>query len=107
MLPFRQVATVVWAFLGFMVAAALVLNLRYKPIGEGDARYLDTWTGKIHPVEAAAREPLATSAVTHARLRSESGADVILLERLRSRELERGSCRGVRFAFPAEVTEYR
>ncbi|NIR43854.1 MAG: hypothetical protein GWN99_02185, partial [Gemmatimonadetes bacterium] len=51
MLPLRQIAGGLWTFLGFMIVAALVLNMRYKPVGDG-ARYLDTWTGKIHAAVA-------------------------------------------------------
>ena len=90
-------------FVVFMVGAALVLNLRYKPIGEGEARYLDTWTGKIHAVEAKASAPLAE---VEARA-SDRSIEIVMLERLYRREPERGTCRGVRFAFPAEGSDAR
>jgi hypothetical protein len=100
MLSFRQVGTVVWTFLAFMVAASLVLNLRYKPIGEGEASYLDTWTGTIHAVEAT----------RSARTRPQSPdrtIEVIKLESLYRQAAERSACRGVRFAFPAEGSDRR
>ncbi len=103
MLSFRQVGTVVWTFLAFMVAASLVLNLRYKPIGEGEASYLDTWTGTIHAVEATRSAPLA-------RTRPQSPdrtIEVIRLESLYPQAAERSACRGVRFAFPAEGSDRR
>jgi hypothetical protein len=103
MVSFRQVGTVVWAFLAFMVAASLVLNLRYKPIGEGGARYLDTWTGTIHAVEASQNAPLA-QAGTQALDRA---IEITMLERLRRQETQRTTCRGVRFAFPAEGSDVR
>ena len=103
MLPFRQTATVVWTFLAFMVAASLVLNLRYKPVGEGEARYLDTWTGEIHAVEANVGTPLA-----EARPQApERSVEIVMLEGLYRRAAERSTCRGVRFAFPAEGSDVR
>jgi hypothetical protein len=107
MLSFRQVGTVVWTFLAFMLAAALVLNLRYKPIGEGEARYLDTWTGKIHAAEENANASLAEALGSKARERPASAVEITVLQRLLRREAERSTCRGVRFAFPAEVIEVR
>ncbi|UCC81923.1 MAG: hypothetical protein JSW46_13045 [Gemmatimonadota bacterium] len=103
MLSFRQAGTVIWTFLAFMVAASLVLNLRYKPIGEGETRYLDTWTGTIHAVEATQSVPLA-QARPGAPDRS---IEITLLERLQRQEAERSTCRGVRFAFPAEGSDRR
>lgn len=103
MLSFRQVGTVVWTFLVFMVAASLVLNLRYKSIGEGEARYLDTWTGRIHAVEATVGAP-AAKAEPQVSARS---IDIVMFERLQRREAERSACRGVRFAFPVEGSDGR
>jgi hypothetical protein len=103
MLSFRQVGTVVWTFLAFMVAASLVLNLRYKPIGEGEAGYLDTWTGTIHAVEASQSAPLAQADPQA----SDRSIEIAMLERLYRHEAERRTCRGVRFAFPAEGSDVR
>jgi hypothetical protein len=103
MLSFRQVATVVWAFLAFMVAASLVLNLRYKPIGEGEARYLDTWTGRIHAAEADAGAPLAKAS----RRAPAASIEIATLEMLYRRAPQSTACGGVRFAFPAEGSAVR
>ncbi len=103
MLSFRQVGTVIWTFLAFMVAASLVLNLRYKPIGEGETRYLDTWTGTIHAVEASQTTPLV-QARPQAPDRS---IEITMLEGLYRQATERSTCRGVRFAFPAEGSDRR
>jgi len=103
MLSFRQVGTVVWAFLAFMVAASLVLNLRYKSIGEGEARYLDTWTGKIHGVEADAEGPLATAG----RRPPAASIEIATLGVLYRRAPQSTACGGVRFAFPAEGSDVR
>ena len=103
MLSFRQVGTVVWTFLVFMVAASLVLNLRYKTIGEGEARYLDTWTGRIHAVEANVDAPLAEAGPQA----PDASIEIAMLETLYRREAERTTCRGVRFAFPAEGSDFR
>jgi hypothetical protein len=100
MLSFRQVATVVWALLGFMVAAALVLHLRYKPVSGHDV-YLDTWTGKLRSVAAAEHtipvRALDASAGETARL----ALELAVLEELAGRGPKSGSCTAVRFAFPA------
>lgn len=96
MLSLRQVASVVWTFLAFMVAAALVLNLRYKTVGEGE--YFDTWTGQIRPTERV-KAPEASSAVVLGVTGSESGI-ALRAERLRW-EQSVSDCSRVRFAFPA------
>lgn len=103
MLSFRQVGTVVWTFLAFMVAASLVLNLRYKPIGEGETGYLDTWTGTIHAVEASQSAPLAQARPQV----PDRSIEIMMLERLSRQEAERSACRGIRFAFPAEGSDRR
>jgi hypothetical protein len=105
MVSFRQTAAVVWTFLAFMVAAGLVLNLRYKPLGEAEAFYLDTWTGALHAVHPEVEAPAAALdlSVTLRRQR----AELRVLEGLLRRETARGTCGSVRFAFPAEVTETR
>ncbi|NIR43598.1 MAG: hypothetical protein GWN99_19380 [Gemmatimonadetes bacterium] len=87
MLPLRQVAGGLWTVLGFMLVAALVLNMRYKPMGDG-ASYLDTWTGETHAV-AEAEAPSARAEVE----RVEG-----IVERARIRA---AAPNGVRFAFPA------
>ncbi len=102
MVSFRQVATVIWTFLGFMVVAGLVFNLRYKQVGEGDTMYLDTWTGRIRA--AVVDAPLDPAARARARA-SESG-EIVLRERA-LRQLERRACGNVRFAFPAPSVESR
>ncbi len=95
MLSLRHVASVAWTFLAFMVAAALVLNLRYKTVGEG--QFFDTWTGKIRPaarVEAPAPSPEVVLGI------SGSGPEIAFrAERLR-REGQASDCARVRFAFP-------
>lgn len=103
MLSFRQVGTVVWTFLAFMLAASLVLNLRYKPLGEDGARYMDTWTGTIHTVEANPTAPLAQAS----RQTSDRSIEITTLRRLYRQEAERSACRSVRFAFPAEGSDAR
>jgi hypothetical protein len=96
MLSFRQLASVLWTFLGFMIVAGLVLNLRYKPVGEGDAHYLDTWTGKIHAVPA------------EGTTKSRREIEIRVLEGLLRREADGRTCGNVRFAVPApEVIEVR
>lgn len=95
MISLRHIASVAWTFLAFMVAAALVLHLRYKPVGE--AQYFDTWTGKIRPAEridAPAPPPQGVAGITRAV------PGVVPLERL-SPERAVSGCRGVTFAFPA------
>ncbi len=93
MLSLRHVAAVLWAFLAFMVAAALVLNLRYKTVGEG--QYFDTWTGQIRPAERVE----APSAVVLGIADGESGI-AFRAERLKREEVG-SDCSRVRFAFPA------
>ena len=104
MRTFRQISSVLWTFLGFMVAAAVVLNMRYKPLDEGSAVFLDTWTGKVHREVAempAAKAEEAQVTILESRGR---GVDVLLLEELVERRPRSHShaseCRGVRFAFP-------
>jgi hypothetical protein len=103
MLSLRQVGTVVWTFLAFMVAASLVLNLRYKRIGEGEARYLDTWTGRIHAVETSVNAPPAKAGLQA----SEGSIEIAILEGLYRRGVQASTCRAARFAFPAEGSDVR
>jgi hypothetical protein len=107
MLSFRQISSVVWTFLGFMLVASLVLNLRYKGLDDGDALYLDTWTGKIQSAIAVA-PAIARSG------RTGNPLEIIVLERLerlKQRQVEaqkiETECGSVRFAFPAPVIRYR
>ncbi|KPK82396.1 MAG: hypothetical protein AMS25_02475 [Gemmatimonas sp. SM23_52] len=100
MLSYRQVATVVWTFLGFMVAAALVLNLRYKPVSGHDV-YLDTWTGELHSLAAVERTPPAEASDLSAGARSRRAVEIAVLEGLVRQGGESASCGPVRFAFPA------
>jgi hypothetical protein len=110
MLTFRQVASVVWTFLGFMVAAAVVLNMRYKPLDEESAVFLDTWTGKVHRevAETPAQDP-SDARVTILGSRR-NGVDILLLEELVARRSKshkhEGECSGVRFAFPAPGSRF-
>jgi hypothetical protein len=102
MLTFRQIASVVWTFLGFMVAAAVVPNMRYRPLDETNTLLLDTWTGRIQHV--AAERPRAEERVVIAESRR-NRVDILMLEesareraRTHRHEVE---CAKVRFAFPA------
>ncbi|MGD2217437.1 MAG: hypothetical protein PVJ64_11795, partial [Gemmatimonadales bacterium] len=76
---------------------------RYKPIGEDGARYLDTWTGTIHALDASQDAPL----VQADRQAPERSIEIVMLERLYRPAAERSTCRGVRFAFPAEGSDVR
>ena len=119
MLSLRQLTSVAWTFLGFMVAASLVLNLRYKPLDDGASLYVDTWTGKTHSVAVTA--PVAPVAVAEAPKRSdaETRLDVVILERLerlKQRQIHRHrieiekvekGCAAVSFAYPAPIVWYR
>jgi hypothetical protein len=108
MLSFRQLASVLWTFLGFMIVAGLVLNLRYKPVGEGDAHYLDTWTGKIHAVPADLTDPVARYLIAPGTTKSRREIEIRVLEGLLRREADGRTCGNVRFAVPApEVIEVR
>lgn len=100
MLTFRQIASVVWTFLGFMVAAAVVLNMRYRPLDESNTMLLDTWTGRIQHV--AVEQPRAEERVVIAESRR-NRVDILLLEELAQRraKVDRHECARVRFAFPA------
>ena len=110
MLTFRQVASVVWTFLGFMVAAAVVLNMRYKPLDERNALFLDTWTGKVHREVAEAPAPKANDAQVTILESRRNGVDILLLEELVERRSKPhkhdGGCSGVRFAFPAPGSRF-
>jgi hypothetical protein len=95
----------------FMVASALVMNLRYKPLDESDALYLDTWTGKIEASVSTVPAPRVAMLEAPKLEASVNGLEIILLEKLNERKarLEKieTECGGVRFAFPAPVTRPR
>ena len=122
MLSLRQLTSVAWTFLGFMVAASLVLNLRYKPLDDGASLYLDTWTGKTHSAAVSVPvPPVAPVAVAGAPKRSagDTRLDVVILERLeklKQRQIHRHrieiekvekGCTAVSFAYPAPFVWYR
>lgn len=100
MLWYRQVATVVWAFLGFMVVAALVLHLRYKPLS-GHEVYLDTWTGKLRSVAALEHTTSVPALDVSAAASAKRALEIAVLDELAGRGPRSGSCAAVRFAFPA------
>ncbi len=99
MVHFRQIASVGWTLMAFMVAGALVLHLRYRPVAE-DSLLLDTWTGQVHEIEA----PRA--------VRSDAGRGWQMEGRLleleaRLRRAQPATCARVRFAFPAPPADAR
>ena len=102
MLTFRQITSVVWTFLGFMVAAAVVLNMRYRPLDETKTMLLDTWTGRIQHV--AIEQPRAEERVVITESRR-NRVDILLLEELAQSRAKAyrhdHECAKVRFAFPA------
>ncbi len=103
MLSFRQTGLAIWLYSGFVVAGALALNLRYKPVA-GESGYLDTWTGRIVEVEADTRSPTAMNLLpsppTLEGSETAPWEGHILLR-------QSSDCRGVRFAFPAPGTSAR
>ncbi len=101
MLSLRHFASIAWAFLGFMVAAALVFSLRYKPVGEEG--YLDTWTGRIvsiHRAEATAPD-VAVLGIAPVRPEIAVPPESVAQGRVNA------DCWGVRFAFPAPEPSLR
>lgn len=97
MLSLRQIGGALWTVLGFMITAALVLNLRYRSMDEG-ALLLDTWTGQVRSVATA---PLNERAEAEAG-EQEGTLNIAVLRSLEWRlGASAGSCDGVRFAFPA------
>lgn len=94
MVSLRQIAGVLWTFLGFMLVAGLVLDMRYKPVGEGTG-YLDTWTGRVHENVATVGRPESARRIV---VVDRSGLSVEVSEHLR-RDVEASGT--VRFAFPA------
>lgn len=98
MLSFRQIGGAFWTLLGFMIAAALVLNLRYKPLNEGQL-LLDTWTGELRSVATA---PLTEGVAARARAHVEDAVEIAVLKGIAESSAVRGTtCNGVHFAFPA------
>ena len=97
MLSFRQISGALWTVLGFMITAAVVLNLRYRSMDDG-ALLLDTWTGQVRSVAAA---PLIEK--TEAEAGAEQGAlDIAVLKGFEWRlGTGVGTCEAVRFAVPA------
>jgi hypothetical protein len=95
MLSLRQVGGALWAFISFMIAAAVVMNLRYKPL-DGDALLLDTWTGDIRAVATA---PVAE--IAEVSEDSEVSVEIAVLESIVHGHAEKLTCNGVGFAFPA------
>ncbi len=102
MLSLRHFASIAWAFLGFMVAAALVFNLRYKPVGE-DA-YLDTWTGQISSTYRAEGAAPGVAALGITRV---VRPGIAVPEESVARRLVDADCWDVRFAFPAPEPSLR
>ncbi len=98
MLTIRQLSAVVWTFLGFMMAAALVLNLRYKPMAD-DAVFLDTWTGRLRSVSAE-QVPEARTVAASAVARRSDAVEIRIVERVATGRA-RPVCASTRFAFPA------
>ena len=97
MLSFRQTGMAVWMYSALVVASALVLNFRYKPVSDGSA-YLDTWTGKIHQVEPDLREPMALDlSMSFPTPTAPEAVTRIVIP-------GSDSCSGLRFAFPAPGT---
>jgi hypothetical protein len=102
-----------------MVAASLVLNLRYKALDDGAALYIDTWTGKTHTAGVVVPPAPALVAEAPKRPAANGRADILILERLerlQERHVHRHrieveklehDCTAIRFAFPAPVVEYR
>lgn len=84
MLSLRQVLAGVGLYAGLLVTAALVLNLRYKPMA-GDTAYLDTWTGKIR---TSAAVPLAMAEAARNAPQSTETSAAAVRKRRRRREGE-------------------
>ena len=104
MLTFRQISSIVWTFMGFMLAAAVVLSMRYKPLNETHTVLLDTWTGRIQQVTAENPAPRAEERIAQAQS-WRNGVDILLLEEMAAKRPKahkhEGGCAAVRFAFPA------
>ncbi len=91
MLWFRQIGGALWSLLGFMIVAAVVLNLRYKPMNEGEL-LLDTWTGQVQSLEAVPAAETVAGKVA---------AEIAVLEAIVRPHATTTNCAGLRFAFPA------
>lgn len=111
MLTFRHIASAVWTVVGFMMAASLILHMRYKPMSDEQPIYLDTWTGRVHSsaAEVVTAPPNAVVARTLESPRRK--VDVLLLEELterrRAERHEHAECARVRFAFPVPGSRHR
>lgn len=102
MLSFRGFTSLIWSLTAFMLAAALALHLRYRPLADEPA-YLDTWTGTVSGAAASVPPGRAitlggTSDVAPALERK---AIVRLRSRLRADRVAVRSAPCVEFAFPA------
>ena len=95
MLSLRQAGGALWTFISFMLVAAVVMNLRYKPL-DGDALLLDTWTGNIRAVATA---PAAEIAEESEEL--DVAVEIAVLGGIVQQHAATSTCNGVRFAFPA------
>lgn len=102
MLSFRQLTSLIWSLSAFVLAAALALHLRYRPLADEPA-YLDTWTGSVRGTAAAvAPDPMAASRRDTRSERPAEVAEAILrLESRRTQRIAPRSAPCVRFAFPA------
>jgi hypothetical protein len=107
MLSFRQITSLIWSLSAFVLAAALALHLRYRPLAEEPA-YLDTWTGSVRGTAVAPVPDRAGPARRWSRSeRSTEVPEAIL--RLEGRRIQlvtprSGPC--VRFAFPAPSSRH-
>lgn len=105
MLSFRSVLSLIWSLSAFVLAAALALHLRYRPLADQPA-YLDTWTGEVRGAVSDTRVSAGTvvPSIALGPGPAEALAERLRLEirRLPRREtVEVGPCPSVRFAFPA------
>lgn len=102
MLSFRQMTSLIWSLSAFVLAAALALHLRYRPLTDEPA-YLDTWTGSVRGTAAAvAPDQIVTASRDGRSARRVQVAEGIL--RLEGRRVQRIAPRSspcVAFAFPA------
>jgi hypothetical protein len=104
MLSIRQMASLIWAVTAFMFAAALVLNVRFKSLGEGSV-YVDTWTGQLRSLSeefvVARADDCSDRIVAIDRRREQLNELRVRVERIRRAAPLDTDCKGVCFAFPA------
>ncbi len=104
MLSIRQMPSLIWAVTVFMFAAALVLDFRYKTLGDG-AAYVDTWTGQLRSLEnefqVAGANDCGDRTVASDTHRESLNELRFRVERIRRAAPLDSDCRGVCFAFPA------